>query len=248
MITYEKALREECGYKGAQPYWNWTLDTGPGKDIRDSPIFDPVTGFGGDGIPGAFPPPTPTRIDFAGGSGGGCVANGPFVNFTLNVGPGDVLTYNPRCLSRSINPTMTQWLDFSNVAPLSEATSYEQFDYITEGTPIRRNQTIPSTFHGAGHFVIGAEASDIYSSNCEPIFYLHHTYIDSLWQAWQSADPTRSRFREIGGPQKPWTAGPNVTLDFQIDLGPVGRPIPIRKIMDITKGNTGGIGCYEYEW
>ncbi|KAJ4290793.1 hypothetical protein N0V88_006543 [Collariella sp. IMI 366227] len=32
---YEKALREECGYKGAQPYWDWTLSY---RDPRQSAV------------------------------------------------------------------------------------------------------------------------------------------------------------------------------------------------------------------
>ena len=242
-------MRQECGYKGAHPYWDWTLDAGAGKDIRDSPVFDPVTGFGGDGKPGVPPlPPTDTRGDFPGGSGGGCVLNGPFVNFTLNIGPGDKLVYNPRCISRSINPTMAVYLNYSNVAPLAGASTFKQFDFITEATPYSLSDPLSMTFHGAGHYVIGGEASDIYSSNCEPLFYLHHTYIDSLWLAWQLADPTRSRFLDIGGPQKPFTSEPQVTLDFPIDLGVAGAPIPISRVMDIMEGNKGGIGCYEYEW
>ena len=38
--TYEKALREECGYKGAQPYWDWTIDVASGKNFSDWEVFD----------------------------------------------------------------------------------------------------------------------------------------------------------------------------------------------------------------
>ena len=218
-------------------------------DLRDSPIFDPVTGFGGNGQPGVpLTPPTESRFEVPGGTGGGCVLDGPFVNLTLNIGPGDSLTYNPRCLSRSINPTMAMYLNYSNVAPLSEATTFEQFDFITQKTPYSLDERLSLSFHGAGHQAIGGSESDVYTSNVEPIFYLHHTYLDALWQAWQLADPTGSRFLDIGGPQKPFTREPQVTLDFLIDLGEAGAPIPISRIMDIMEGNRGGIGCYEYEW
>jgi hypothetical protein len=49
MAYYEKALREECGYDGAQPYWDWLIDTESGLNMTQWPIFDPDTGFGGDG-------------------------------------------------------------------------------------------------------------------------------------------------------------------------------------------------------
>jgi len=252
VIAYEKALREECGYKGAQPYWNWTLDATAGKDIRGSPVFDPVTGFGGNGKAGVpNPPDTLSRHSYPGGTGGGCVVNGPFQDMTLNIGPGPNVTYNPRCLTRSINPWMGNFkLDYSNIAPLDHATTFKQFDLITQGFLksflLATNATL--TFHGGGHYVIGGEASDFMSSNAEPLFYLHHAFIDALWLKWQKSDYTGARFYDISGPQIPFTTTPQVTLDFPIDLGILGKSIPLSKVMDVRKGNPGGIGCYEYEW
>lgn len=248
MIAHEKALREECGYKGAQPYWDWTLDSGPGKDIRNSSIFDPVTGFGGNGQAGVPPPPvTPSRPHLDGETGGGCVTNGPFKSMTLNLGPGPLLDFNPRCLSRSINPTMANYLTYANIAPLWNTTRYNDFRIVTEGN-LKNLAKLSLTFHGAGHFVVGGEADDFMSSNAEPLFYLHHTFLDFLWSKWQSMDPTGARYWEIGGPQIPFTVTPEVTLDFPIDLGACGASIPIRQVMDIRPGNKGGIGCYVYEY
>jgi hypothetical protein len=54
--TYESVLRNECGYTGAQPYWDYTLDTPEnGGHFVSSPIFDPVYGFGGGGGVNAAP-------------------------------------------------------------------------------------------------------------------------------------------------------------------------------------------------
>lgn len=48
-MAYETTL-EECGSSGAHP----------------SPIWGPVTGFGGDGVPGIYTvPPNPTNISLA---------------------------------------------------------------------------------------------------------------------------------------------------------------------------------------
>lgn len=50
MWTYETTLRIECNYTGAQPFWDYTLDTPEkGGHFATSPIFDPVYGFGGGG-------------------------------------------------------------------------------------------------------------------------------------------------------------------------------------------------------
>ncbi|KAF8463421.1 hypothetical protein BDZ91DRAFT_682722 [Kalaharituber pfeilii] len=250
MIAYEKALREECGYKGAQPYWNWTLDSGPGKDVRDSPVFDPITGFGGNGKVGPSALNiTASRPFIEGGTGGGCVVDGPFKDMKLNVGPGPIVTLNTRCLSRSINPTLANnFLSYDqNIKPLWNAKKYKEFAVLTEGDQ-KLGQAPIITFHGAGHYVAGGEAEDFISSNAEPLFYLHHTFVDALWLKWQNMDKSGKRFKEIGGPILPWTTTPEVTLNFPIDLGACGATINIRDVMNVQKGNRGGIGCYEYEW
>jgi tyrosinase len=75
---YEKALKEECGFKGAQPYWNWLSYQG---DLKNSPVFDgSAASMGGDGsylkhngsISGAG------NIWLPSGNGGGCIKDGPF--------------------------------------------------------------------------------------------------------------------------------------------------------------------------
>ena len=50
LFSFESALKEKCGYKGAHPYWNWTVHAG---DFINSPVFNSCTtsGFGGNGVP-----------------------------------------------------------------------------------------------------------------------------------------------------------------------------------------------------
>uniref|UniRef100_A0A0W0GBL7 Tyrosinase copper-binding domain-containing protein n=1 Tax=Moniliophthora roreri TaxID=221103 RepID=A0A0W0GBL7_MONRR len=72
---WEDALRSECGYTGYAPYWDWTIDADR-RAIPQSPIWDSVNGFGGNGIP-------------TGNSTRGfqwCVPDGPYANITLTIG------------------------------------------------------------------------------------------------------------------------------------------------------------------
>lgn len=75
--AYETALRDECGYEGYQPFWNWFEYT---DDLRASTLFDgSETSLSGDGgyfehngsLSGA------NNIYLPSGNGGGCVMSGP---------------------------------------------------------------------------------------------------------------------------------------------------------------------------
>jgi tyrosinase len=122
---YEQALRNECGYKGYQPYWNWAKTAESGLEnstmLDGSPFsmsgngeFIPGGGnvnLGGNGLPDFLIPA---------GTGGGCIKSGPFKDMKVNLGPvnlgltdgttvsnGNGLSYNPRCLKRDLT-------DYSN--------------------------------------------------------------------------------------------------------------------------------------
>lgn len=115
--VYEQALRNECGYRGYQPYWNW------GKyafDPLNSPLFDgSANSMGGNGVfvPDNCTPGIPTGLNcIPPGQGGGCVETGPFANMAVNMGSIDPklavpdvvaatspLAHNPRCLRRDIS-------------------------------------------------------------------------------------------------------------------------------------------------
>jgi tyrosinase len=73
--AYETALRTECGYKGYQPYWDWSKY----PDIVNSPIFNGdeySMGGNGDPVPHTGMQLGPDKVPA--GPGGGCVTTGPF--------------------------------------------------------------------------------------------------------------------------------------------------------------------------
>ena len=141
---YETALREECGYSGYQPYWDWSKYAD--KPLSANPLIDgSSTSMSGNGkyIPGRngtlqpFPIPVedPPALYCPPGTGGGHIYNGPFVNWTLNLGPvvnnvvtngqhvnpnprKDGLGYNPRHLIRDFNNTLLQDNSYSVVTKM----------------------------------------------------------------------------------------------------------------------------------
>ncbi|CAI4218883.1 unnamed protein product [Parascedosporium putredinis] len=74
---HENLLRTECGFTGTQPYWDWSLDA-DALNTYHSPVFDPVTGFGGDGRRTGSNVPGFER----------CVVDGPFANTNLTLAMG----------------------------------------------------------------------------------------------------------------------------------------------------------------
>lgn len=61
--------------------------------------------------------------------------------------------------------------------------------------------------HGAGHGAVGADMVNPVSSPGDPVFYLHHTWLDRIWAKWQAQNP-EVRLKEIGGNNKPNTTNP----------------------------------------
>jgi tyrosinase len=158
---YEEALREECGFTGDQPYWDWAKTARHG--LLDSPIFDgSETSMSGDGasIPhsanatqillGAAQGLPPIYLPL--GNGGGCVKSGPFADFEVNLGPvaldlpggavngppsGNPLDYNPRCLKRDLSQEINkQYANATSVLDLIlKSGNIYDFQMTMQGVP-----------------------------------------------------------------------------------------------------------------
>lgn len=92
----EDLLRSECGFNGTQPYWDWSIDA-DAVDMPNSPVFDPTTGFGGDGKRTESDEPGFRR----------CVVDGAFANTNLTLAMGWPDMNEPgnrlHCLTREFN-------------------------------------------------------------------------------------------------------------------------------------------------
>ena len=196
---YEKALREECGYEGGQPYWDWTLNW---DDLTKSPVFDGSSysmGSNGKSIPHG--PVNDTALGSTRllnpGTGGGCIEAGPFVNLTINLGPyallpagpNNGLGYNPRCLHRDFSAEWsnnTKPTDVVNVVNGSrDIVSFDKDLEALKGP------------HAGGHFGVGGMMADQHASPSDPVFWLHHGMIDRVWTLWQSHD-SEARMNQTG--------------------------------------------------
>ncbi|KAF3935704.1 Tyrosinase [Dactylella cylindrospora] len=244
LATYEIYLRKLCGYTGAQPYWDWEYDNASRLDMAKWSIFNPTTGFGGNGPyqDGDNPFGIPDR------SGGGCVPDGPFAypKFTVNMGPGESTGYNPHCLTRDFSRPIMKWGNQSNINWVWDTPDYGHFTRRLENLP---DFTIPN-IHGSGHFGVGGALGtigDAYNSPGDPLFYLHHANLDRVfWQwQWQKKNLPKS-LTQVSGPIVPFDydnlSGGNVTASFKINIGTLAPDAPLSALL-----NTQDILCYTYE-
>ncbi|KAL0569491.1 hypothetical protein V5O48_012473 [Marasmius crinis-equi] len=241
---YERALHDECGYRGMNPYWNWTLDITQGIDsFVASPVFDPVYGFGGNGedIPGyqgqfgnfSAIPGWSTETT----TGGGCVLDGPFASYNLSLGPGPILNLE-RCLSRSFSSAFLFTFTKEQVANATRLPTFELFRIELEG----RTVTPTAKPHDGMHYTLGGDMRNTYSSPADPLFYLHHSTIDKIWWDWQMADPD-NRLHDISGRTTIDPPYQNLTLDFPLkNAGLAPLTESVASVMDLRNE----LLCYSY--
>jgi tyrosinase len=128
--------------------WNWFLDMPDGGgSFLQSPIFDPVSGFGGNGQkvnpPGSSPYPVSQTS-----KGGGCVPDGFLSTHLIRIGPyGKMSLNNTRCLRRDLNPASAINASKKVISKIFDSKNYAQFC------------TRLGALHSVGHGGVGGEVS-----------------------------------------------------------------------------------------
>lgn len=191
---HENLLRTECGFTGTQPYWDWSLDA-DALNTYHSPIFDPVTGFGGDGRRTGSNVPGFER----------CVVDGPFANTNLTLAMGwpdmNVRGNRLHCFTREFNggqgndengdPIIGDMQAGAyNSRTMNTIYSFDKFSDMAnmlEGLPHAQSRFYPSApiflsmlIHSVVHSIIFGDMGPATSPN-EPLFFLHHANVDRAW-------------------------------------------------------------------
>ncbi|ORX77068.1 Di-copper centre-containing protein, partial [Basidiobolus meristosporus CBS 931.73] len=120
-----------------------------------------------------------------GGNGQGpknCVQDGPFANWTVTVPL-------PHCLTRKFNGEKGRILALWS----PESIKFLRDSYETYGTFVSRFEQGP---HGVMHQAINGDMVNFFSPN-DPVFYLHHGFVDKNWALWQAKAP--QNYRDYGG-------------------------------------------------
>jgi len=158
---------------------------------------------------------------------GNCITNGQFANLAINVGPG---TDNyAHCLARNNDNSKTQYCSADMVNGCNNENDYANMASCTEGGA-----------HAWGHNGIGAVMQDVYGSPGDPVFFLHHAFIDRNFRIWQNKDPA-TRTTTIDGRDG---GGNPLTLDTTVNVYGMRPDVRIRDILDTTSTTL----CYKYNY
>ncbi|EJD54749.1 Di-copper centre-containing protein [Auricularia subglabra TFB-10046 SS5] len=260
---FEHALRGECQYQGALPYWDWVKHH---ENLTASPLFDgspySLSGQGRPLSPKEKEKEQPCwqvgNVVCPKGPGGGCVTDGPFKNYNIgyqridpnvandpNPGlPSDAFAYVPRCFSRDLSQYIaTRYQTQQNLDNLLGTSTIADFQNVLDNVDAAAG--LPG-LHGAGHYATGPVGGDFFSSPTEPAFYLHHGMIDRVWALWQGSDLARVYGdNALYGTVTTGNVPPseNATMETVLTWGPLGRPKMVREVMKVGRGAM----CYEYD-
>lgn len=148
-----------------------------------------------------------------------CITNGAFANQIVHIGPNDQIS--DQCLHRGIDEAATRETNGDFVRFCNSHAGFNDMVQCAESGP-----------HAFGHNGIGGLMSDVAASPGDPLFFLHHAFIDRNWRAWQVADPA-ARMREAGG----------LPLEQVLSIMNIRPDTTVSDVMDTTAGYL----CYTYD-
>ena len=203
---------------------------------------------------------------FGGRTGAGCVADGPFKDEKLHIGPlGAMRPNNTRCLTRNLNAASAHGAaakeSFRQVLTASKTfgdlrAALEMPIRAAGGANGTAGPRMAGSLHTVGHGGIGGEMLDVFTSTNDPLFFLHHAGLDRVWAMWQELGEP-ARIYDVA-PASAGTANPmslfgrgrggaNLTLNSPIWMGFAAPDRPVRVLMDTRNRDGKGILCYRYE-
>ena len=186
LVEYEGDLQQASGNPNlGLPYWDWAAD---------SALANPGTGavwandlMGGDGDP----------------NDAGVVKSGPFRQgqWVIINGNGGAVGALRRTFGVEVATLATQ----ADVDNALNTVPYDASPWSTASSPSFRNRlegwygAAGPGMHNRGHVWVGGSMLPMTSPN-DPVFFLHHCFVDKLWADWQARHPNEQYWPQNGGP------------------------------------------------
>lgn len=187
---YETMLRDECGYKAPFPWWYELQDAG---DFASSGLFEPEY-FGtlreiesnGPDQPADPSPCVEDGVSIATMTESCTLTQHTQISFNRTISVG---LERPQCLKRGEVKYYSSWAtqDRIDACESKNMTKYENHaECVNNGGAL-------SSIHTATHVALGDIMAFIPASPNDPIFFMHHGFIDWQWRRWQRMDDERSK-------------------------------------------------------
>jgi len=189
------------------PYWNWTVDNSPTSSLWD-PAF-----LGGNGRPSD-----------------GQVMTGPFAFATGNW----PLAFDGPALRRRFGISAPALPTPGDVTSALAESLYDVAPWTLDSPSGFRNRAegwiAGPQLHNLVHVWVGGSMGPMSSPN-DPVFFLHHCYVDKLWADWQRLHPTAGYLpvsdampgHNLGDAMQPWAGlGETITPASRLDHHALG--------------------------
>ncbi|GHH67828.1 tyrosinase [Kitasatospora indigofera] len=188
LLQFEQAL-QSVDPNVTLPYWDWTADRTASASLWDAGFL------GGNGR-----------------SSDGQVTTGPFAfaagGWTLNVRP-DSRSYLRRSLGSAVAALPTR----AETESVLAIQAYDAAPWNSSSEGFRNNLEgwRGVNLHNRVHVWVGGHMTTGMSPN-DPVFWLHHCFIDKLWAEWQRRHPGQgylpaagtANVVDLGETMKPW--------------------------------------------
>jgi len=155
----------------------------------------------------------------------------------------DITVHNPRCLRRDLSPYIPQkWFTTANLLNVTVGAGSKTHRLFW--TEIQGRY--PNGFlglHTSGHYTMGSDATDLYSSVNDPAFWLHHAMLDRVYWIWQVLHPDEAN--TVAGTLTLQNRPPtrNATIEELLEMGVNGETKKIKDMFDTLGGTP---LCYIY--
>ena len=180
------------------PYWNWSVDNSPTSSIWNADLM------GGNGRPG-------DRRVMTGA-------------FAFDAGQWTLVHGGTQDLRRDFGASVATLPTASDVTTTLAVTPYDAAPWNTSSTGGFRNRSegwiSGPQMHNRVHVWVGGSMLPLTSPN-DPVFFLHHCFVDKLWAVWQRQHPTEGYLPVSGA-----AAGHNLHDAMQpwAGMGEIARP------------------------
>ncbi|KAH7029768.1 uncharacterized protein B0I36DRAFT_326341 [Microdochium trichocladiopsis] len=158
----------------------------------------------------------------ASGNNGFCITNGVFANLINPI--------SGQCVARGERRDMSANDNIGNEDYVNGRTTYSDMRAYLEGLN-----------HAYGHLAIGPTMSSQAQSPADPVFFLHHSYVDWTWKRWQNQ--ASWRWSSISGCADKNSPCTPLTVNTQLTSMGLFRAMTVGELLD----TEGDVGCYTYD-